>query len=101
MQTLLRFDTLRAAVKVMEVFDSKFLSNKQNMNYVKKSHKLDKADSGQSGNNGRKLKREIVFIYFELKSLNKLSLIQIQIKSQKKSKLWSDSPHPTLLSSML
>ena len=41
-QALLKFDTLRAAVKVMEVFDSKFLSNKQNMNFVKSSFQLDR-----------------------------------------------------------
>ena len=29
-QALLKFDNLRAAVKVMEVFDRKFLSDKQN-----------------------------------------------------------------------
>ena len=45
MQTLLKFDTLRAAVRVMEVFDSKFLSNKQNMHFVKRSFQLDKTSS--------------------------------------------------------
>ena len=39
-QALLKFDTLRAAVKVMEVFDTKFLSIKQNMNYDKLSRAL-------------------------------------------------------------
>jgi hypothetical protein len=80
MLALLKFDTLRAAVKVTVVFDSKFLSNKQNMIFVKNSFQLDsssisssKATSGNSNNSSSstKLRKETVFIYFELKKLVK------------------------------
>ena len=80
MLALLKFDTLRAAVKVTVVFDSKFLSNKQNMIFVKNSFQLDrcsiissKATSGNSNSSSSstKLRKETVFIYFELKKLVK------------------------------
>jgi hypothetical protein len=114
-QTLLKFDTLRAAVRVMEVFDSKFLSNKQNMNFVRRSFQLDKTSNisrssssssskvsfSNSSSCSTKLRNETVFIYFELKKLNKLSQIQVLVKSQKKTKTWNQSPHHTLLSSLL
>ena len=74
-QALLKFETLRSVVRVMEVFDSKFLSNKQNMNFVRRSFQLDKtssivssssssskATSGNSNSCSTKLRKETVFI---------------------------------------
>ena len=96
MQTVIIFDTLLDAVKVMKTFGRKFLSNKKNMTFLKKTAK---SNNVQSGN--KNIKKEIIYIYFELKSINKLSFIQVLIKSQKKTKTWKDSPHHTLLNSLV
>ena len=80
--------------------DTKFLSIKQNMSYVKSSFQLDKTSSSSSSkvsssnssSSSSKLRKETVFIFFELKKLNKLSHIQVLVKSQKKTKTWNQYP---------
>ena len=78
------------------------------MIFVKNIFQLDSISSSKttSGNSNSsssstKLRKETLFIYFELKKLNKLSIIQVLVKSQKKTKTWNQSPNHTLLGSLL
>ena len=76
--------------------DTKFLSIKQNMS----SSSSSKVSSSNSSSSSSKLRKETVFIFFELKKLNKL-VRQVLVKSQKKTKTWNQYPHHTLLSYLL